>query len=61
MGRVLMAEAMRLSVIGPGIVKVIIVGADHPGALASGARAFERLGFTATEAAEPGPEGGCRP
>ncbi|MEV7021768.1 hypothetical protein [Kitasatospora sp. NPDC093558] len=36
-------------------------GAGHPGAVVSGARVFyERLGFTAAEAAEPGPEGGSR-
>jgi GNAT superfamily N-acetyltransferase len=60
-GRALMAEAMRRFVTGPGTVEVVTFGADHPGAVASGARAFyEQLGFTPAEAAEPGPEGGSR-
>jgi GNAT superfamily N-acetyltransferase len=60
-GRALMAEAMRWFVTGPGAVEVVTFGADHPGAVASGARVFyEQLGFTPAEAAEPGPEGGSR-
>jgi hypothetical protein len=42
-------------------VEQVTFGADHPGASASGARAFyEQLGFTPAEAAAPGPEGGSR-
>ncbi|MEU6483069.1 GNAT family N-acetyltransferase [Streptomyces sp. NPDC046887] len=60
-GRALMAEATRRFVTGPGTMEVVTFGADHPGAVASGSRAFyERLGFTAAEPAEPGPEGGTR-
>ncbi|MFD5140547.1 GNAT family N-acetyltransferase [Streptomyces sp. NPDC058378] len=60
-GRALMADAFRRYVRGPGTVEVITFGADHPGAVDSGARVFyERLGFTPAEAAEPGPEGGSR-
>jgi ribosomal protein S18 acetylase RimI-like enzyme len=60
-GRALMSDAMRRFVRGPGTIEVITFGADHPGASASGARAFyERLGFTPAEAVEPGPEGGSR-
>lgn len=60
-GRALMAEAIRLFVTGPGVVEVVTFGADHPGAVESGARAvYERLGFIPAEAAEPGPEGGSR-
>lgn len=61
-GRALMAEAMRrFADDGPGTVEVVTFGADHPGAVASGARVFyERLGFTPAEPAEPGPEGGSR-
>ncbi|MFC4118140.1 GNAT family N-acetyltransferase [Nonomuraea zeae] len=60
-GQALMAEAMRRFVRGPGTVEVITFGADHPGAVASGARVFyERLGFVPAEAADPGPEGGSR-
>ncbi|MEO3806884.1 GNAT family N-acetyltransferase [Nonomuraea sp. B1E8] len=60
-GRALMADAMRRYVRGPGSVEVVTFGADHPGASASGARAFyERLGFTPAEATDPGPEGGSR-
>jgi ribosomal protein S18 acetylase RimI-like enzyme len=60
-GRALMTEAMRRFVTDPGVVEVVTFGADHPGAVASGARVFyEQLGFTAAEAAEPGPEGGSR-
>lgn len=40
---------------------MVTFGPDHPGAVASGARAFcERLGFAPAEAAAPGPEGGSR-
>ena len=60
-GRALMADAMRLFVTDPGVVELVTFGADHPGAAASGARAFyERLGFTPAESAAPGPEGGSR-
>lgn len=60
-GGALMADAMRRFVTGPGVVEVVTFGSDHPGASASGARAFyERLGFIPAEAAAPGPEGGSR-
>ena len=60
-GRALIADAMRRFVEGPGTVEVVTFGAGHPGASASGARAFyERLGFVPAEAAAPGPEGGPR-
>lgn len=60
-GAALMADAMRRFGAGPGTVEVVTFGADHPGAVASGARVFyERLGFTPAEAAGPGPEGGSR-
>jgi len=60
-GRALMADAMRRFVTDQGIVEVVTFGADHPGASASGARAFyQRLGFTPAESAAPGPEGGSR-
>ena len=60
-GRALMADATRRFVRGPGNVEVITFGADHPGAVASGARVFyECLGFSPAEAADPGPEGGSR-
>ncbi|MGV9316921.1 GNAT family N-acetyltransferase [Streptomyces sp. NPDC003691] len=60
-GRALMDEASRRFVRGPGTIEVVTFGADHPGAVASGARVFyESLGFTPAEAVEPGPEGGSR-
>ncbi|MEI5097418.1 GNAT family N-acetyltransferase [Streptomyces sp. PmtG] len=60
-GQALMAEATRRLLPGPGTLEVITFGADHPGAVTSGARAFyEGLGFTPAEAAAPGPEGGSR-
>ncbi|MEV6310058.1 GNAT family N-acetyltransferase [Streptomyces sp. NPDC051840] len=60
-GRALMDEAMRRFVPGPGSIEVITFGADHPGAVTSGARVFyERLGFIPAEPAGPGPEGGSR-
>ncbi|MCL6290096.1 MULTISPECIES: GNAT family N-acetyltransferase [Streptomyces] len=60
-GRLLMAEAMRRYVSGPGTVEVVTFGPDHPGAVASGARVFyERLGFAPAEPTDPGPEGGSR-
>ncbi|MEW2219447.1 GNAT family N-acetyltransferase [Streptomyces sp. NPDC006990] len=60
-GRELMAEAVRRFVRGPGSIDVVTFGADHPGAVAGGARVFyERLGFAPAEMAEPGPEGGSR-
>jgi GNAT superfamily N-acetyltransferase len=60
-GRALMADALRRFVAGHAIMEVVTFGADHPGAAASGARAFyERLGFIPAEPAAPGPEGGSR-
>lgn len=60
-GAALMAEVMKRFVTGPGTVEVVTFGADHPGAVTSGARAFyERLGFIPAEATTPGPEGGSR-
>ncbi|WP_228991601.1 GNAT family N-acetyltransferase [Streptomyces sp. DH8] len=60
-GRLLMAEALRRYVTGPGTVEVVTFGPDHPGAVESGARVFyERLGFRPGEPADPGPEGGSR-
>jgi GNAT superfamily N-acetyltransferase len=60
-GRALLADATRRFVQGPGSMEVITFGADHPGAVASGARVFyECLGFSPAEAAGPGPEGGSR-
>ncbi|GGV91359.1 GNAT family N-acetyltransferase [Streptomyces massasporeus] len=60
-GRALMADATHRFVRGPGSIEVITFGADHPGAVASGARVFyECLGFSPAEAADPGPEGGSR-
>jgi GNAT superfamily N-acetyltransferase len=60
-GRALMADAMRRFVARHGIVEVVTFGAGHPGASASGARAFyERLSFTPAEPAAPGPDGGSR-
>ncbi|WP_030682811.1 GNAT family N-acetyltransferase [Streptomyces sp. NRRL B-1347] len=60
-GQALMAEAERRFGPGPGTIEVVTFGADHPGAVTSGARDFYlRLGFTPGEAAEPGPEGGSR-
>ncbi|MFC9888063.1 GNAT family N-acetyltransferase [Streptomyces pilosus] len=60
-GGALMTDAVRRFVLGPGSIEVVTFGADHPGAVASGARAFyERLGFTPAEATDPGPEGGSR-
>lgn len=60
-GRALMVEAMRRFVREPGTIEVVTFGPDHPGAIASGARAFyERLEFTPAEAADPGPQGGSR-
>ena len=61
LGRALMDEAVLRFVTAPGTLEVVTFGADHPGAVASGARVFyERLGFTAAEPADPGPEGGSR-
>ncbi|MBC3840839.1 GNAT family N-acetyltransferase [Streptacidiphilus sp. 4-A2] len=60
-GRALMAEAVRSLVDGPGSIEVVTFGADHPGAVASGARVFyESLGFAPAEIVAPGPEGGSR-
>lgn len=60
-GAALMADAMKRYVTGPGTVEVVTFGADHPGAVDSGARVFyERLGFAAAEVTDPGPEGGSR-
>ena len=60
-GRALMADAIRRFVADDGMLEVVTFGADHPGASASGARAFyERLGFTPAESVAPGPDGGSR-
>jgi GNAT superfamily N-acetyltransferase len=60
-GRALMAEALRRFRPLAGSVDVVTFGADHPGAVTSGARVFyERLGYAPAEAADPGPEGGSR-
>ncbi|MEU8512101.1 GNAT family N-acetyltransferase [Kitasatospora sp. NPDC048722] len=61
-GRALVEDVLRRRVrVRPATVEVVTFGADHPGAVVSGARVFwERLGFTPAEAAEPGPEGGSR-
>ncbi|MFF7094240.1 GNAT family N-acetyltransferase [Streptomyces rubradiris] len=60
-GSALLSDAFRRWVRGPATVEVVTFGADHPGAVASGARVFyERLGFTPAEPAAPGPEGGSR-
>ncbi|MFF7243240.1 GNAT family N-acetyltransferase [Embleya sp. NPDC008237] len=60
-GRALMAEATRRYVRGPGTIELITFGADHPGAIEGGSRAFyASLGFVAAEPAERGPEGGSR-
>jgi hypothetical protein len=56
-----MTDAIRRFVTDHGTVEVVTFGADHPGASASGARAFyERLGFRPSESVAPGPEGGSR-
>ncbi|MET9296396.1 GNAT family N-acetyltransferase [Streptomyces sp. NPDC003077] len=60
-GRALLDDATRRFVRGPGTLEVVTFGADHPGAVTSGARVFyERLGFAPAEATDPGPEGGSR-
>ncbi|WP_030699402.1 GNAT family N-acetyltransferase [Streptomyces albidoflavus] len=60
-GRALLAEAVRRYVQGPGTLEVVTFGADHPGAVTSGARAFySSLGFSPAEHAPAGPEGGSR-
>jgi GNAT superfamily N-acetyltransferase len=60
-GRALLSRALERFVRAPATVEVITFGADHPGAEESGARIFyERAGFVAGAAAEPGPEGGTR-
>lgn len=61
-GRALLDGARRRFVrAAPATVEVVTFGADHPGAVDSGARVFyERLGFLPAEAAPPGPEGGSR-
>jgi GNAT superfamily N-acetyltransferase len=65
-GRELMAAAVDRLTGGRGladgdVVEVVTFGQNHPGATASGARAFyERLGFEPGEAAPDGPEGGSR-
>jgi GNAT superfamily N-acetyltransferase len=60
-GRALVADAVRRFVRGAGTLEVETFGADHPGAVTSGARAFyERLGFSPGEPAPAGPEGGSR-
>ncbi|MET9312182.1 GNAT family N-acetyltransferase [Kribbella sp. NPDC003505] len=65
-GRRLMAAAIERLTAGQGlaegeVVDVVTFGADHPGAVAGGARVFyERLGFVPAEPAPDGPEGGSR-
>jgi GNAT superfamily N-acetyltransferase len=60
-GRALMADAIRRFITDDGTVAAVTFGAGHPGASASGARAFyERLGFTPAESAAPGPDGRSR-
>jgi GNAT superfamily N-acetyltransferase len=60
-GRALVDYAIKKFVRPPATLEVITFGADHPGAVVSGARIFyERLGFVPAEAADPGPEGGSR-
>ncbi|GAA2224757.1 GNAT family N-acetyltransferase [Streptomyces nogalater] len=60
-GSALLSDALRRWVRAPATVEVVTFGADHPGAVAGGARVFyERLGFTPAEPAGPGPEGGSR-
>ncbi|WP_436737660.1 GNAT family N-acetyltransferase [Streptomyces sp. BBFR102] len=60
-GRALIAEAVQRYVRGPGTLEVVTFGADHSGAVTSGARAFySSLGFTPAEQAPVGPEGGSR-
>jgi GNAT superfamily N-acetyltransferase len=60
-GRALVADAVRRFVRGAGALEVETFGADHPGAVTSGARVFyERLGFSPAEPAPAGPEGGSR-
>ncbi|MGW5193336.1 GNAT family N-acetyltransferase [Kribbella sp. NPDC004138] len=65
-GRRLMAAAIERLTAGQGLaegelVDVVTFGADHPGAVAGGARVFyERLGFVPAEPAPDGPEGGSR-
>lgn len=56
-GRALVTEALhRLD--SPGLIEVITFSEDHPAATPSGARQFyQRLGFTAQEPADPGPDG----
>ncbi|WP_435053257.1 GNAT family N-acetyltransferase [Kitasatospora phosalacinea] len=61
LGRALVAEALSRCPAEVRTVEVVTFGADHPGAVVGGARAFyERLGFSPAEAAAPGPEGGSR-
>ncbi|TCC30325.1 N-acetyltransferase [Kribbella speibonae] len=65
-GRQLMDAVIDRLTVGRGlaegdVVEVVTFGADHPGAVTSGARVFyERLGFVPAEPAEDGPEGGSR-
>ena len=56
-----MAGAVRRFVHGAGTLEVETFGADHLGAVTSGARVvYERLGFSPAEPAPAGPEGGSR-
>ncbi|MFE7745511.1 GNAT family N-acetyltransferase [Nocardia sp. NPDC057455] len=60
-GRALIADAVRRYVPTPGTLEAETFGPDHPGAVASGARAFyEKLGLHPAEEAASGPEGGSR-
>ncbi|MET0136186.1 MAG: GNAT family N-acetyltransferase [Kibdelosporangium sp.] len=61
LGRALMTDAIHRFVHSPATIEVITFGADHPGAVESGARVFyERLGFIPGPPTDPGPEGGSR-
>jgi GNAT superfamily N-acetyltransferase len=56
-GRALVTEAVCRGD-SPSLIEVITFSEDHPAALPSDARQFyERLGFTAAEPADPGPDG----
>lgn len=60
-GRALVDESVHRFVHCAGTLEVETFGADHPGAVAGGARVFyERLGFSPAELAPAGPEGGSR-
>jgi GNAT superfamily N-acetyltransferase len=56
-GRALVTEAVR-QLDGPGLVEVVTFSQDHPAAMAR--NFYERLGLTAGEPADPGPDGTAR-